>query len=108
MKATDFANYFDFDIQRCDTGYEVFDLQVCFDTRYIQDISELVDCFDSMLDDYVFDIEDYGFEYDEDSPLTETEQAIEWMELDAPKFWSTKLSVARCLAGQEEIENNVD
>ena len=37
--------------------YDVIDDQGVFHTRHINDVKDLVDCFDSMLDDYIFDID---------------------------------------------------
>lgn len=79
MKATEFANFFDFTIQKGEelnefrelSKYDVVDDQGCFHTRHIDDVRELVDCFDSMLDDYIFSsLEEDGFEkegFDEDT-----------------------------------------
>jgi hypothetical protein len=71
MKATEFAEYFEFTIQKGEepdefgeiSKYDVVDNQGVFHTRHIDDVKDLVDCFDSMLDDYVFDtLEEDGFE----------------------------------------------
>lgn len=70
MKATDFANFFDFTIQKGEeldefgeiSKYDVVDDQGVFHTRHINDVKDLVDCFDSMLNDYIFDsLEEDGF-----------------------------------------------
>lgn len=79
MKASEICDFFEFDIQRFEnvdisyfydkmfawgvdeedtksfTGFEVSDLQNCFRSRYITDIKDLIECFDSMLTDYIFD-----------------------------------------------------
>lgn len=71
MRATDFANFFDFTIKEGETPdefgemsrYDVVDDQGCFSTRHINHVRDLVDCFDSMLENYIFDnlVED-GYE----------------------------------------------
>lgn len=74
MKATEFAKFFEFTIQFAtdfdeygnEAKYEVIDDQGVFHTRYINKIEELIDCFDSMLDDYIFSIfEEDGYKFNE-------------------------------------------
>ena len=88
MKATEFCNYFEFTLVRengvTDDGkeynYQVVDNQGTFDTKYIDKITELTDCFDSMLKDYIDDyIEENGFKYDKGSDRSYYEQALSWV-----------------------------
>ena len=79
MKASEFAEFFDFEIDYVEnkditpvlnevfawgideedaasfTGYEVYDNQGVLSSRYIEKIEDLTECFDSMLNDSIFD-----------------------------------------------------
>lgn len=79
MKASEFAEFFDFEINYVEnkditpvldevfawgidkedvasfTGYEVYDTQNVFRSRYIEKIEYLTECFDTMLNDSIFD-----------------------------------------------------
>ena len=95
MKATDFANFFEFHIEIIPTEdyieileddntddlfcwatgnstvYAVIDDQAGFDTRYIDKVQDLTECFDSLHKDYIEDlIEEDGFECDETKDAT--------------------------------------
>lgn len=120
MKATELADFFDFTIRlnvdneldeygKDDdepTKYVVEDNQWCFASRYIDDVSELTECFDSMLDDYIIrDLEEeFGFEYD----YKTDERTI--MEAAADFATEHDISYAefvRAMAGYDEIEDDV-
>lgn len=70
MKATEFANFFEFEIRKGEipdefgdiSKYDVVDCQGVFDTRHIDDVKDLVNCFDSMIDDYIFSNINYHLE----------------------------------------------
>lgn len=88
MQATEFCHYFEFSLNKehgfdddgSEYNYAVVDDQGVFDTRYIMQIDELVNCFDVMLRDYVEDyVEDNGFEYDSSLEKTYYEQALQWI-----------------------------
>ena len=124
MKATDFAGFYDFGIEKVkwediseedkdenwldeeDEYYAVYDEQGCFHTRYITDVKDLVTCFDSMDDDYLFDdAKECGFEYDDNDEDEEVIQLIKWCEINEPD--STRLHVLKVYNCLEEIENDV-
>lgn len=116
MKATDFCKYFDFTLWVNDTNekdefgdtskYLATDDQECFEPRYIDDVRELSDCFDSMLMDYV-DSELYyhNFQYNSNSDKAFYEQAKEWIEntINNPLFDSYTYEVICCLVNPNNI-----
>lgn len=116
MKATDFCKYFDFTLWVNDTNeedesgyvskYIATDDQGCFQARYVNDVKDLADCFDSMLMDYV-DSELYyhNFKYDDKSNLAFYEQAKEWIEntINNPLFDSYTYEVICCLVNPNNI-----
>lgn len=123
MKATDFANYFDFSIELIPWNevpeddkaylakqteiYAVSDDQGVFHTRYINNILDLADCFDSMLNDYILnDIEEYGFEPNPQE--NDWEQALKWMKEDNKEFWKWKIAIVECLLDPNLIEDDVE
>ena len=119
MKATEFAEFFDFTISLnteglvddCDdepTKYIVEDNQWCFHTRFINEVDWLTECFDSMLMDYIEDyIEEHGFEYDDDNDeRTYYEAAAEWIADTELRDTDTAHTIY-CLAAYEEIEDDV-
>ena len=97
MKATDFVNFFDFCIvtakdygkiidediepeEANDINYVAIDRQGVFQNRYIVNIHDIVDCFDSMLTDYIdTNIEEDGFNYNPEMGTTYYEQALKWV-----------------------------
>lgn len=91
MKATDFCAFFDFTLERGENTdeygetfkYYATDDQGVFDDRHLNDVSELVDLFDSCLHDYIDeDVEQKtGFEYEEDKEGTYYEQLLEFLEV---------------------------
>ena len=100
MNATEFCNYFEFSIYKPSedvkkryatedgviANFVMIDDQGVFHDRVCEKIEEIVDCFDSMLMDYVEStLEDFGFEYDQKSDLTYYEQAHQWLNSDAGK-----------------------
>lgn len=116
MKATDFCKYFDFTLWINDTNeedefgnttkYFATDDQECFKPRYVDDVRELSDCFDSMLMDYV-DTELYyhNFEYNPNTNKAFYEQAKEWIEntINNPLFDSYTYEVICCLVNPDNI-----
>lgn len=120
MKATDFCKYFDFTLWVNDTNeedefgnatkYFATDDQECFKPRYIDDVRELSDCFDSMLIDYVDrELYYYGFQYNSDSDKAFYEQAKEWIEntINNPLFDSYTYEVICCLINPDNIINDL-
>lgn len=109
MKATEFAQFFDFTIyprEECvipqnlvgcgpfcmcemdEIKYVVIDNQGIFQSRYISDVSQLSECFDSMLKDYIDDdIEDNGFVYNSKQKKTYYEQALEWLKKSSNEMY---------------------
>ena len=60
--------------------YHAYDIQGVFNTRYVNELPELADYFDSMLFDYVDSlIEENGFNYDESADGSYYEQALAWI-----------------------------
>ena len=126
MKATDFVARFEFSIRRIpfeelpeeekeefegdEVVYEVSDDQGVFDSRYINHVSDLVNCFDSMLNDYVNDnIEEDGFEYNEDTSWKGYyEQALDWCEQQEDYRNSYLKEIIRCLAYPSAIEDDTE
>lgn len=115
MKATEFANYFDFTIQFVTIpdeelfhyAYDVVDNQGVFYTREIDDVTELVDCFDSMLPDYVESVlEEHGFEPKMDQNYWE--QALEWIRNDEYLKDTDTREIIECLMNSDLIENDVE
>lgn len=118
MKATEFAKWFDFTImlntenEEDEFGdvskYIVEDDQSVFYTRHIDRITDLADCFDSMLMDYIDDaIEEHGFDYDENADGTYYEQALEWAKANEDKVYSGYIEMLECLVNPEFIEDDV-
>lgn len=133
MKATEFCNFFEFTIieehgvidskGRDQEGnlvdpygfyegaynYRISDDQGTFSNRYIQEVSELTECFDSMLQDYVNNtIEEYGFEDDAKSEKTYYEQALEWIDEKCPDLQNTDTrEVIECLVHPEKIVDDL-
>lgn len=107
MKATDFCNFFEFSIQKTNSQFEVVDIQGVFDTRYVKKVSELVYCFGSMEDDYIWhDIEDtYGYDGQHDY-----ENAQKWIEEKCHDLLNTDMYDVICAFASDgrTIENDVD
>jgi len=128
MKATEFADFFEFWIEptdrktvekandecvfnyadlNADKFYRVVDGQGCFRTRYISDIKDLAECFDSLLNDYIDeDVESAGFEYSESNPKTYYEQMLDYMLKD--KEYAGVCEIVRCLVNPSLIEDDVE
>lgn len=118
MKATEFAKWFDFTItlnteneaDECGdvTKYIVEDDERVFHTRYIDCVSDLADCFDSMLMDYIeTPMEECGFDYDIDADGTFYEQALEWAKANKSKVYDGYIEMLECLVNPEKIEDDV-
>ena len=128
MKATEFADYFDFSIYPIDKDYVDFDdnyfnyasseddkfymvsdNQGVFYPRFISKIEDLADCFDSMLDDYINeDVEESGFEYFESNEGEEYEQMLDYM-LHSDEYKNTwACDIVSCLVNPSLIEDDVE
>ncbi len=131
MNASDFAKFFDFSIKRIEnemvdkdeffwgtynedntfTGYRVADNEAVLTTRYIDKVGDLVECFDSMLTDYIDSaLEDYGcpviYLYDYEN--YDYEKARNWIEESRPDLRNTDIyDVICCLANRELIFDDV-
>lgn len=119
MKATEFCNFFDFTLEKgkfevkndiiYDDGvykYRATDDQVCFHNRYVNDVNELVNEFDSCLQNYVNDyIEEDGFEYDKEKNGTYYDQAIEFGK-DIYDEDSVFMHMLKVLFGTETLEDD--
>lgn len=119
MKATVFAEFFDLWVELMTeeianeykdyedyepTKYIVLDINGYYTPWFIDDVSKLVWCVDSMVDDYViYDLEDwYGFEPTDDEK-TLYEEAADWAtERNIPYA-----DILRVIAGYEDIEDDV-
>ena len=134
MKASDFCEFFEFSISKhkraemdksCFGGhfdwsdedepivYAVRDDQGVFETRYINRVSQLVDCFDSMLPDYVDEtLVENGFVYDEDAEANAEaayyEQARDYISNSCSYLQGTDtFDVIFCLTHRDYIEDDV-
>lgn len=86
MKATDFCAFFEFTLERGENTdeygetfkYYAADDQGVFQDRHFNDVKELVDMFDSCLNDYIDEyVEDeLGFEYDDEKDGSYYEQLL--------------------------------
>lgn len=127
MNASDFANFFDFSIEWVEnekvdendlffhgtinengtfTGYQVVDDQCVFDTRYIDEVRDLPECFDSLLVDYIdSDLEEYGYH---SFPFDGYENAKDWIKENCPDLKNTHIyNVICCLVNPELIFDDV-
>lgn len=118
MKATKFCDFFEFDIQKGsfrdnEDGeiyrYQVEDTHEVFHTRYVDDVSDLTECFDSMLIDYIDStLDDYEFVLNEESEKTFYEQAQEYIEKECSELYDTDTyHVICCINGNESIEDDI-
>lgn len=119
MKATEFCKLFDFTLEKgefevknditYDDGiykYCATDDQACFHDRYVNDVNELVNEFDSCLQNYVNDyIEEDGFEYDKEKNETYYDQAIEFGK-DIYDEDSVFMHILKVLFGTETLEDD--
>ena len=114
MKASTFCEFFEFDIKRISNiemgNYEVYDLQGVFHSRYVDDVSELIDCFDSMLNDYIDDdVEVHGFSNDENNTeKSYYEQMLDWMQANDNYKDTTICEVVACLVNPELIIDDTE
>ena len=122
MRATEFADYFEFMISLNNDGYKdelwnkrpskyiVEDNQEVFHTRCIDDVNDLVFCFGSMLMDYVDCVlEDHGFEFDNKNDERDYyEAAADWvLDKDCELYDTDTAHIVLCLAGEEVVEDDV-
>ena len=123
MKATDFVNFLDFYIvtakdygkiidkdidpeEANDINYVAIDRQGVFQNRYIVNIHDIVDCFDSMLADYIdTNIEEDGFNYNPEMGTTYYEQALKWVNENPDEEYYK--DVIKALVYPETIINDV-
>ena len=109
MKATDFSYFFDFYIKKSEEydEYEVVDYQSVFETRFVKTVNELIDCFGSMEDDYIWhDVEDtFGYEGKQDY-----EELKKWIETACDELLNTDLYEVVCAfaSNGETIEDDVE
>ena len=117
MKATEFCKFFDFTLEKCDIdeygdecGYKATDDQGVFYTRYVMDVKDLSDGFDSMLQDYIEnDIEANGFDFDPTcDKQTYYEQALTWC--DNNEIWKNTdtREIIACLVNPDLIEDDLE
>ena len=92
MKATEFCKFFEFSLERKhgydededEYNYVAMDDQGTLDPRYVMDVDDLTECFDSLLKDYIDDgIQEHGFEYNLMSDTSYYEQALKWIKTEA-------------------------
>lgn len=118
MKATEFCQFFDFDItaqspsdnEEVTHRYAVVDNNGTFSTRYIDSVDELTDQFDTMLYDYVDStLLDYGFMPDDKSDKGFYSQALDFIENgDGEDLKGTDThKVIKCLTDASLIEDDV-
>lgn len=122
MKATEFAEFFDLTIRfnsednkdyedYYDTAkYVVWDNMKYYTPRFIDDVSDLTWCVDSMADCYVLaDLEDeYGFVYDANWEKKLDERTLYEAAADfATEHNISYADVVRTIAGYEDIEDDV-
>lgn len=125
MKATEFAEFFDLTIKPMTeeiakeyehyedyypSKYIVCDTMKYYTPWFIDDVSDLTWCVDSMADDYVLhDLEDeYGFIYDANWEKKLDERTLYEAAADfATEHNISYADVVRCIANYEEIEDDV-
>lgn len=115
MKATKFCEFFEFHIQPATEPdeygnmykYEVVDSQGIFDTRYVNEVKELPDCFDSLYDDYIFELfEEDGLEFSESE--NKFQQIISAMENNDRYYNSHIKEIVNCILDGNLIEDDVE
>ena len=120
MKATEFCKFFDFTLERGKFEvkddlvylngtyrYCATDDQYCFHDRYVNDVNDLADAFDSCLQNYVNDyIEEDGFKYDKEKDGSYYDQAVEFAE-EFYKTDSVLTHVLKVLNGTETLEADI-
>lgn len=118
MKATEFCKFFEFtlykergyadeDYYEGKYNYKATDDQGVFHTRYVTDVTELADEFDSLLQDYVIDdLECQGFEPD----IHENwyKQALTWCEENEEYKGTDIHQVIACLLNPDLIEDDTE
>ena len=115
MKVNEFCDFFDFtyekehgeideDLYSGEYNHIATDNQGVLHNRYVMNISDLSDEFNSLLDDYINEfIEEDGFEYDENAEGTYYEQAYKWC-VDTNYEYKTITDVLDCIIHPEKIE----
>lgn len=123
MKATEFCSFFDFSIEMSPIEvvpedekeelngkwiYEITDNEGVFHTRYVDKITDITECFDSMIDDYIFG--DLSEDKDYDGSFDNLETVLKWLEADEDRkrFYSRHYEVVRCILDPSLIEDNVE
>ncbi len=123
MKATEFAYFFEFSLEKVPLSEvpediredfdgsvsEVFvarDCQGVFQARYFDKLTLLVEQFDSMLSDYIKEnIEEDGFEPDHDRDYYQ--QALEYCDSSAEYRKTTLRDVVACIVDPSQLEDDV-
>ena len=115
MKATEFCKFFEFTIYKShgidedgdEYNYIAVDDQGVFHSRYITDITEIANCFDSLLMDYIeSNVEEDGFKYDDNRNGTYYEQLLEW--LKEVNYYEWYIDVVSCLIDPRLIVDDVE
>lgn len=124
MKATTYAEYFEFNLSRVpisnipederdefenvENVYAAVDGQGTFQTRYFDDIKLLPDQFDSLFDDYIRDnIEEDGFVFNPDGD-DYCIQALAWCDQNAEYKGSFLRNIIACMVDPSLIEDDTE
>ena len=106
MKASEFCEYFDFTLTKNEDGwYIATDNQGVFDNRYCIVITDLAECFDILLENYIDD----DLEYDGFNPEDRTnyyEKAEQWLK-EKGETNTTFYEVIRVLNNPQLLEDDV-
>lgn len=123
MRATEFCKFFDFTLVKehgfvpgsddlyagTEYNYIATDNHGVFQPRYVMDVNELTDMFDSCLKDYIDDmIEEDGFEVDEHYGAY-YDQAYEWAKENETykEYYPTVIEALEALA-KGELEDDTE
>ena len=118
MKASEFVKFFNFTLRRNEGftdenrlfRYEVTDDEGTLQTRYVAEVSELVDQFDVCLKDYIDGpLLDFGFMPEGSSELGFYGQALKFInEGDGADLIGTQIhKVIECICDSDKIEDDV-
>ena len=116
MKASDFCDFFEFTLFK--GGYEdedgitypymATDNQGTFEPRFVESVSELSNCFDSLLVDYINDdVESNGFVFDNDDFREYYVQLLEWINESEWYKDSYLANIVECLVDPLQIEDDM-
>lgn len=122
MKATDFAYFFDLRVEfnseeyaneedYYPSKYIVWDTMGYYTPWFIDDVSDLTWCVDTMTDSYILDdlCDEYGFDVSSGNPYRDSgEKTVYEAAADfATEHNISYADVVRCIANYEEIEDDV-